>query len=261
MVNAYGHIKIDRKILKWEWYSDSKMVHLFIHLLLSANHKDSKFQGVEVKRGQVIVGRLKLAATVGFTENQIRAGLNRLKKTGEITIKTTNKFSIVTICKYDTYQSYKENNNQQDHQPTTNETTNKPPTNHQQLTTNNNSINNEKNEKKTNTASADKNFDFEEILNPSSFPNWRAECSSFLKDDYFKQAYCKSANIPMGNLEKIMKDFIKEQNLNNDFKNAAGLKKHFGYWYKKHITPSNHHTSKGFIEVPDNQDYEDMVTW
>lgn len=260
MINAYGHIKIDRKILKWEWYSDSKMVHLFIHLLLSANHKDNKYQGVEIKRGQLIVGRLKLAATVGFTENQIRACLNRLKKTGEITIKTTNKFSIVTICKYDTYQSYKENNNQQEYQPTTTETTNKPPTNHQQPTTNNNAFNNDNNEKKTNTAEADKSFD--NILNPSSFPTWRQECSKFLKNERFKNGFCKSENLPMGNTEKIMTDFVIEQNLKGNFKNEAGLINHFVNSYKKHkVSISNHHTSKGFIEVPDNQDYEDMVTW
>jgi hypothetical protein len=262
MINAFGHIKIDRKILKWEWYSDSKMVHLFIHFLLSANHKDTKYQGVELKRGQLIIGRLKLATTVGLSENQIRACLNRLKKTGEITIKTTNKFSIVTICKYDTYQSYKENNNQQEYQPITTETTNKPPTNHQQPTTDNNAFNNDNNDNKTNTAFAEKLFDFEEILNPDSFPTWRDECRKFLGNEYFKQNYCKEYKLPMGNLEKIMKDFIKEKNLNNDFKNAAALKVHFGYWYKKHKTNGNTKgASKAFIDVPEDYNYDEMEVW
>lgn len=111
------------------------------------------------------------------------------------------------------------------------------------------------------TAEADKKFDFEEILNPSSFPNWRIECSAFLKDDYFKQGYCKDAKIPMGNLEKIMKDFIIEQNLNNAFKNLAGLKKHFGHWYKKYNNNIGYGSSKAFVDVPDDYDYDQMEVW
>ena len=262
MINAFGHIKIDRKILKWEWYSDSKMVHLFIHLLLSANHKDTKYQGVEIKRGQLIVGRLKLAATVGFSENQIRACLKRLKKTGEITIKTTNKFSIVTICKYDTYQSYKENNNQQEYQPTTNESTNKPPTTHQQLTTNNNAFNNDNNEKKTNTAEAEDNFSLKKIISPDSFPNWRQECVKFFKNIDYKKKMSKHESISVGVVEKAMIDFLLEQDLKGQFKNESGLINHFGHWYKKHKSNANGNSlSKGFVEVPEYQNYDDMETW
>ena len=266
MINAFGHIKIDRKITKWEWYSDSKMVHLFIHLLLNANHKDNKYQGVEIKRGQLIVGRLKLAATVGFTENQIRACLKRLKKTGEVTIKTTNKFSIVTICKYDTYQSYKEEINQQECQPTTSKNTNKAPTTHHQATTYNNALNNDNNDNfslpiKIITAEAEKKFDFEEILNPSSFPNWRIECTAFLKDNYFKQQYCKEYSLPMGNIEKIMVDFIKDQNLKNNFKNHAGLKSHFKNHFAKNVKGCGVSSSKAFVDVPDDYNYDEMDVW
>jgi hypothetical protein len=56
-----------------------------------------------------------------------------------LTIKTTNKFSVVTIINWDTYQNHQSENNQQ--------ITNKEPTNNQQITTNNND-NKEKNKKK-----------------------------------------------------------------------------------------------------------------
>ena len=111
------------------------------------------------------------------------------------------------------------------------------------------------------TAEADKKFDFKEILNPISFPNWRQECSLFLKDEYFKQGYCKEYNLPMGNIEKIMKDFIKEQNLKNQFKNIAGLKSHFEYWYKKYIKLGSSSSSKAFVDVPDDYDYDQMEVW
>jgi hypothetical protein len=132
---SQGHIKIDRRILNWEWYRDSNMVHVFLHLLLNANYADGRFQGVLVKRGQLIVGRLKLAMALGLTERQIRTCLNKLKMTNEISIQTTNKFSIVTICKYDSYQSSQLKSDQQNDPQSDKLTPNKRPTKDQQATT------------------------------------------------------------------------------------------------------------------------------
>ena len=44
-----GWIKLHRKFLKWEWYSDINTKSLFLHLLLTANHKDKQWQGITVK--------------------------------------------------------------------------------------------------------------------------------------------------------------------------------------------------------------------
>lgn len=140
-----GWIKVHRKLFEWEWYSDSKMVHLFLHLLLSANHKDGKFQGVDIKRGQVLTGRHKLSAVTGLSEQNIRTCLFKLESTNEITIKTTNKNSIITLINYDLYQSESDNLESLTNKSTSKLTINQPTTN-QQLTTNNNDKNN-KNEK------------------------------------------------------------------------------------------------------------------
>lgn len=109
-----------------------------------------------------------------------------------------------------------------------------------------------------------KETDFEEILNPTSFPTWREECSKFLKDEYFKQGFCKDQKIPMGNVEELMKEFVKKLNLENDFKNVAALKIHFTRHYKKHLNGKTYTAfsqSKGFIDVPDNLDYDKMEVW
>jgi hypothetical protein len=124
-------IKLDRKILKWEWFDDPYMFKTFVYLLLKANHKDGRWQGVLVKKGQIITGRLKLATALGFSEMKIRTCLNKLKTTNEISIETTSRFSIITICKYELYQDSKKNINQ----PINQQTTNKQPTNNQQTTT------------------------------------------------------------------------------------------------------------------------------
>lgn len=98
-------IKLDRNILTWEWYTDQVTKSVFIHLLLNANIKDSKFSGRVIKRGALVTSYKTLAKELKFTESQVRTAVNHLKKTGEIASKTTNKYSIITVLNYDKYQS------------------------------------------------------------------------------------------------------------------------------------------------------------
>jgi DNA replication protein DnaD len=97
-------IKLHKKITDWQWYGKSETFHLFIHCLINANYKDGYYQGRLIKRGQLVVGRKKLAEKLGLSERNVRTCLNDLKTTNELTIITTNKYSIITICKYDSYQ-------------------------------------------------------------------------------------------------------------------------------------------------------------
>jgi len=96
-----GWIKIHRKFLDWQWFEKSEAVHLFIYLLLKANHKDSQWQGIDIKRGQFISSLGKISTDTGISLQSIRTLLNKLEKTNEIELKSTNKFTIVTICKYE----------------------------------------------------------------------------------------------------------------------------------------------------------------
>lgn len=49
-----GWIRLYRKMTEWHWYGLPNMMAVFIHLLLTANHKDGYSFGVEIKRGQVL---------------------------------------------------------------------------------------------------------------------------------------------------------------------------------------------------------------
>lgn len=99
-----GFVKIHRKLQEWEWYDNSNMVHLFLHLLLSANHDDKYWRGIPVKRGQLITGLYSLSKNTGISIQTLRTCLERLKSTGEITNKSTNRFRIITIIKWEQYQ-------------------------------------------------------------------------------------------------------------------------------------------------------------
>src|SRR3990167_268088 len=103
-IHIMSFIKLHRKITEWEWYTDANTNRLFMHLLLKANFKSNRWQGVEILPGQLVTGRKVLADELKLSEQEIRTSLNKLKSTNEITIKSTNKFSIVTVCKWLDYQ-------------------------------------------------------------------------------------------------------------------------------------------------------------
>jgi hypothetical protein len=133
-----GWIKLHRLLQKWEWYNDSQTLHIFITILLNANHEDGKWRGHTVKRGQWITGRKKLSEITGVSERSIRTILVRLTNSGELTIKPTNKFSLITVVNWDSYQI---DDNQSDQLDASNR-----PATDQQPTTNKNDKN-EENEK------------------------------------------------------------------------------------------------------------------
>jgi len=134
-----GWISVHRKMTEWEWYGDSNVFRLFIHLLLLANHKDNSWRGITVPAGSLITGRKSLSADLNLSEQQIRTALKKLKSTSEITTQITNEYSMISITNWDNYQG----SNQPDNQRATSEQ----PTDNQRITTNNNE-NNAKNEKK-----------------------------------------------------------------------------------------------------------------
>ena len=135
-----GFIKLHRQITEWEWYSNINVCRLFIHCLLKANHKDNKWQGIVIERGSFITSIENLAFETGLSGQQIRTALNKLKSTGEITSKTTNRYSVISIKNWDMFQVDNKQDNKQ--------ITNKQQTDNKQITTNNND-NNEKNEEES----------------------------------------------------------------------------------------------------------------
>lgn len=99
-----GYIKLHRKLLDWGWYKDPNTKAVFLHLLLTANFTESEYMGVKIYPGQTVIGRKALAETLGMSERNVRTALEHLKETKEITITSTNKFSIVTVVGWELYQ-------------------------------------------------------------------------------------------------------------------------------------------------------------
>ena len=133
-----GYILLHKRLQNWRWYKDSTASRLFIHLLINANWEDRKWCGILVKRGQLVTSNQALALSLGVSTQNIRTALSKLattnkqltnrtfdyvqqqemakngtfyqqtkdeKSTNEITIKSTNKFTLITVVNYDIYQT------------------------------------------------------------------------------------------------------------------------------------------------------------
>ena len=126
-----GFIKLYRSMTKWEWYQDANTTRVFLHLLFNANLEESRYKNHVIPKGSLVIGRKALAETLGISEQNVRTALNHLKSTNEITIKSTNRFSIVTVVNWEKYQV----NKKQSTNKVANKPTNNQPTTNQQLTT------------------------------------------------------------------------------------------------------------------------------
>lgn len=135
-----GFIYLHRKIISsWIW-KNPEYFQWFVHILFRANFQNNKVligsELYDIKRGQFITSIQKLTLELNnCTTQKIRTFLRLLEKDKIINIQTTSKLTIITVCKYDSYQALQQ-------------TSNKPTTNQQQ--TNNKPITTENKENKEN---------------------------------------------------------------------------------------------------------------
>lgn len=124
-------IKVFRKFTDRWRYSDINTKTLFLHFLLIANHKPHNYKWLLIGAGECIVWRKQLSKILGLTEQEIKTAIMHLKSTNEITSKTTNKFTVITLVKWEEYQHEEIKSTSK----STSKSTNHQPTNNQQTTT------------------------------------------------------------------------------------------------------------------------------
>lgn len=134
MVNL-AFVKIDKDLPNWQWFNKDHMLQFWIYLLCKATYKECCVGGVELKKGQVIIGRKKIAEKLEISEQNVKTYIRRLKNSGEITTKSTNKYTIVTIVKWEDYQVIPQIINQQTNHQINQQLTNNQPRTNQQSTT------------------------------------------------------------------------------------------------------------------------------
>lgn len=217
-------IKLHRSLTEWEWFNKSEMVHIFIYLLLKANYEDKPWQGKKIKRGQVIITRKAMSLELGISEQQIRTCLARLVESKEIKIKATNKYTLITICKYDSYQE----KNEFSDDVSTSRATSKQPTNSQQTTTTK-----EIKEVKNNNLSTYNAHAREDIIPPDI-----QDCYNILSTDRsWQEAVLVNIHsrgyrhIMFEQLDEYLLQFFQKLKADGmDFKQPRDAKQHFSNW-------------------------------
>lgn len=154
-----GWIKLQRDFLQWEWFTQAEVVQVYMYLLLSANHVEQKWRGITINRGEIVTSIARICQMTELSAQTVRTCLAKLKSTGEITSVSTNKYTIITLCKYDTYEDFNNEINNQTNNQTDNQTNIQPTSEQQasnnQLTTNKNDNNIENDNNITHTEYVD----------------------------------------------------------------------------------------------------------
>lgn len=112
-----GWVKVHRALSDHHISSDPATFSIWIHLLLLANHKETKrmINGrvIAVQAGQLITSRKSLAAKTGVNESKVERVLTALKNEQQIEQHGTSKFRVISIVKWADYQSDEQQNEQQ----------------------------------------------------------------------------------------------------------------------------------------------------
>src|SRR5690625_286544 len=120
-----GFVSVHRKLMNNAVWSDPNYLKLWLYCLFEASHQDREQlignQKIEIERGQFPTGRFSLSDAMNkgvkpkqrLTDRTWWRHLENLEKWGMLTIKTTNKYSVVTIVNYDIYQYKQKEDDQQ----------------------------------------------------------------------------------------------------------------------------------------------------
>ena len=130
-----GWLKLNRGITdNWLWPKGRKYTELeaWMWMLINANFADSKVfddgKLITVKRGQLLTSQLSMSKTFLWSREKVRNFSEILKTDGMIDVKPYTKFTIITICKYEDYQSDRTAEQQQTGQQTDRRPDNRPDT-------------------------------------------------------------------------------------------------------------------------------------
>lgn len=106
-----GYIRVWRKVLDCGVIQNPHALQLFLWLLLNAAYEprelDVRGELVRLQEGDVIFGRKHAAECLRVGERVIRTALQYLSKNGMIAVKSTNRFSLISIVNWNSYQPHK----------------------------------------------------------------------------------------------------------------------------------------------------------
>ena len=172
-----GWIKLHRSFLDWEWYTEPNVRTLFLHCLLMANSQDGRYRGTSIQRGSFLTSLELLSAQTGLSVRNVRTALKSLETTRELTRQATHLGTMVTICKYDVYQSHSVEGDTPSDTPGDKQVTSNRQAGDKQVTTNKNKENkeNKENTLEKRAPIAPPPFPERERPGPEVLENWKSD--------------------------------------------------------------------------------------
>lgn len=263
-----GYVSINREIQNHWIFKEKRVFSKFeawIYLIMDVNHSPGKVpignQIVELKRGQTLTSILKLSEIFSWSRFKVKSFLTLLENDGMIEMKTTTKYTLLTIVNYDFYQS---DEGRKKHQKNINQTSEQQQhdinqtSEQQQTNTNNKNNNNNKKNNDNKAISSSNNDDFRTVvsmyqenieLNPApvTFQKIQQDFSDYGKDIMIyaieKSALKNNHNYSFINFllndwkkkQLITVDEIKQSEHNFEFKKQSTYSKQN---QQKEMTPS-----------------------
>ena len=103
-----GWIKLHRKITESPVFDNSNLLKLWLWCLCKATHTEHEVivgkQIIKLLPGQFVFGRLKAAEILNMNDRTVYDYMKLLNKLEMISMKTNNKFTLVTIVNWAVYQ-------------------------------------------------------------------------------------------------------------------------------------------------------------
>jgi len=118
-MTPYKFKKLPNYIFKRPWYSKPKTLYLYLYLLSNKSYLEKALiktltGTITLEEDQLLTSINKLTEALKFTKKEIATALNHLKIAGDIKIKGTTKYSIITLLfeeSFDEKSQYKEKEN------------------------------------------------------------------------------------------------------------------------------------------------------
>lgn len=156
-----GWIKLHRKIIDNAIFSSEKGLKVWLWCLLKARREDGEVylgkEKIQIKMGEFVFGRETASEELKMKPSTIRNWIDTLKKDSYVDIKPTNKYSIVKVLNWESYQGNGQHSGQQ--------SKNKVKTNGKQMDTNKKVNNVEKvNNGINNTTDSKRNINVDKVI-------------------------------------------------------------------------------------------------
>jgi len=194
-------VKINRKLLDSFCFANPNHLKVWIWLLLKANYKKAfipvktgrGYSTIEIGRGQFLYGRKMAEDELNIAGSTIERYLQKFKDLEQINIQVNSLYSVITICKYDSYQNKSDTSEQaMDKQWTSNE---------QYI--------GQGNELAMDTTKKNKN-NKEEKEELEILIGFEKSAKEFLEDQFYKERFALDNKIMLSEVEQRMIEFVRK---------------------------------------------------